>query len=171
MTVRTGYDRAKTPTNGTSAATPECNSRAGTMFGANGKSEWLGAGIPLSTVITSIGFCPQNPSDKTGAAMAVAPVSYSFAPVIASSKHLPHGGCPKRRPFSCGKGRFGEKRPVRWPKAARRAKPGVSRLSPSNAWEQFEITSLFSQSHFRACQSAGDDGSGTSVFIFSCRSS
>ncbi len=49
-----------------------------------------------STVITSIGFCPQNPSDKTGAAMAVAPVSYSFAPVIASSKHLPHGGCPKR---------------------------------------------------------------------------
>ena len=28
--------------------------------------------------------------------MAVAPVSYSFAPVIASSKHLPHGGCPNR---------------------------------------------------------------------------
>ena len=47
--------------------------------------------IPLPTAAASIGFCPQNPSDKTGAAMAVAPVSYSFAPVIASSKQLLYG--------------------------------------------------------------------------------
>ena len=50
----------------------------------------------LSTVVTSIGFCPQNPEhgDKTGVTIAVTPVSCPFLPVIAASKQLPYEVCP-----------------------------------------------------------------------------
>jgi len=50
----------------------------------------------LSTIITSIGFCPQNPRDKTGVTAAVTPVLYPFEQVIAASKQLLYGVRPDR---------------------------------------------------------------------------
>ena len=64
------------------------------MFGENGERDRLRAGIPVSTVITNIGFSPPQKiqSDKkTSVTAAVTPVSYPFEPVIAASKQLLYG--------------------------------------------------------------------------------
>jgi hypothetical protein len=66
------------------------------MFGENGERDRLRAGIPLSTVITSIGFCP--PKSRSTAYRPVDLLRACFSPV-GSAGGAPHPYDPAKNKY------------------------------------------------------------------------